>query len=84
MIVLVSLIEAAKQVLREARKPLYYGDIVQRAQQGGLIPSAEADVSITMNAVLLQEMAAHGGESVFVQPQEDMFGLREWEEDTES
>lgn len=70
--------EAAYAVLRQAGRPLHYGDITDRMLESRLWVSHGYTPWNTVNSVIVTEMARWGTASRFVRVRRGVYGLREW------
>lgn len=69
---------AAKEILREAGRPLHYGDITEIALQQGYLESAGATPHNTMRARLYTDVRDNP-ESHFVRTAPGIFSLKDGE-----
>ena len=70
-------------VLRDVEKPLSPADITRIGLEKGYIASDTTSPERTMSGVLHEDITRFGKGSPFVEQEPDLFGLREWEEETE-
>jgi hypothetical protein len=73
-----SFLQAAEQVLLQAKSPLKPDQIVQQALAQGLVQTVGKTPAATMAARLYTEIQQHGASSVFVRTGTGVFGLRAW------
>jgi restriction system protein len=70
-------IEAAYQVLREAKEPLHYREIARRMLEQGLWITTGKTPHDSVYSRILVDMQKHGSESRFCRPAPGMFGLND-------
>lgn len=73
--------EAAWKVLREAGKPLHYRELTDRAIDAGLVDTHGRTPARTMNAQL--STAIGSGDSRFVRVDRGIYGLSQWQSQTD-
>jgi len=74
-------LDAAEEVLKQAGEPLHYREITEHAIAQGLIETRGQTPTRTMNAQLSTSIGS--GESPFVRVGRGVYGLAEWEQETE-
>ena len=73
-----SFLDAAEQILAEAKEPLHPREIVKRALQQTLIESSGLTPDQTMKAKLSTDILSRNTDSRFMRTDKNRFGLRVW------
>lgn len=69
--------QAAIKILTEARRPLHYREITERAIHSGLIAPEGKTPWATMNATLSTDIVNNGEKSIFIRSDPGFYALRE-------
>lgn len=75
-----SALDAAERVLKETKKPMHAGELIDEMAKRKLWESPEGKTpTATLFAAMLREIAVKGDDSRFTKMDRGLFGLKPWE-----
>lgn len=75
-----SALDAAERVLKETKKPMHAGELIDAMAERKLWESPEGKTpTATLFAAMLREIAVKGEDSRFAKMDRGLFGLKPWE-----
>lgn len=75
-----SALDAAERVLKERKKPMHAGELIEEMAQRKYWESPEGKTpTATLFAAILREISVKGDESRFAKMDRGLFGLKPWE-----